>query len=106
MKYLMMFLCFFVALSNSSANRGKEALEDFELNQLRILAISKNAECRFASIIDSNDKGHIIHIGSYIGKNNGKVIEINDSFIKILELVKDKKSTWIEREMILKISLK
>ena len=85
MKRIVTYLFFLLVSSAALASRNKEALEDFDISQLRVIRVSKNAECRFAIILDPNERAHIVHIGSIIGKNSGKIIEMNASFVTIAE---------------------
>ena len=66
-------------------------LEKIELSQIRLVAVIIMKNKRIAMVEEANGKGYEVGIGTYIGKNQGKVSEIKDSSIVIKELVKDYK---------------
>lgn len=56
----------------------------------------------------SNDQGlnglvrgaggvHRVKIGDYLGRNNGRIVSINDSNIDVIEIVPDGEGGWLER---------
>jgi len=64
-------------------------LEKIELSQVRLVAVIILKNRRIAMVEEANGKGYEVRIGTYIGKNQGRVSEINKSSIAITELVKD-----------------
>jgi len=66
-------------------------LEKIELSQIRLVAVIIMKNKRIAMVEEASGKGYEVGIGTYIGKNRGKVSEIKDSSIVIKELVKDYK---------------
>ena len=58
---------------------------------------------QIAMVEEANGKGYEVGIGTYIGKNQGKVSEIKDSSIVIKELVKDYKGRLKERVQEIKL---
>jgi len=59
---------------------------------------------RIAMVEEANGKGYEVGIGTYIGKNQGKVSEIKDSSIVIKELVKDYKGRLKEHVLEIKLN--
>lgn len=41
---------------------------------------------------------HRVAVGSYVGLYNGRITEVNQDNIKIVELVPDGAGCWVERE--------
>jgi len=72
-------------------------LEKIELSQIRLVAVIIMKNRQVAMVEEANGKGYEVGIGTYIGKNQGKVSEIKDSSIVIKELVKDYKGKLKER---------
>ncbi|WP_457552371.1 pilus assembly protein PilP [Desulfobacula sp.] len=72
-------------------------LERIGLSQIRLAAVIMMKNRQIAMVEDANGKGYEIAIGTYIGKNQGKVSEIKDSSIVVKELVKDYKGRLQER---------
>ncbi|MBU0462875.1 MAG: pilus assembly protein PilP [Proteobacteria bacterium] len=72
-------------------------LEKIELSQIRLVAVIIMKNRQIAMVEEANGKGYEVGIGTYIGKNQGKVSEIKDSSIVIKELIKDYKGKLKER---------
>lgn len=80
-------------------NRPKRILtplEKIELSQIRLVAVIIMQDRRIAMVEDASGKGYEVVIGTYIGKNAGKVSEIKKSSIVVKELVKDFKGKLTE----------
>ena len=81
-------------------NRPKRILtplEKIELSQIRLVGIIIMEKRRIALVEEANGKGYEVGIGTYIGKNQGRVSEIKSSSIVIKELVHDYKGRLKER---------
>jgi type IV pilus assembly protein PilP len=64
-------------------------LERFDLSQLRLTAVIWGTDKPRALINDPSGKGYIIGVGSPIGKNNGRVVGINDNLVLVKETYVD-----------------
>lgn len=81
-------------------NRPKRILtplEKIELSQIRLVAVIIMENRSIAMVEEASGKGYEVEIGTYIGKNQGKVFEIRKSSIVVKELVKDFKGRLKER---------
>jgi type IV pilus assembly protein PilP len=81
-------------------NRPKRILtplEKIELSQIRLVAVIIMENRSIAMVEEASGKGYEVEIGTYIGKNQGKVFEIRESSIVVKELVKDYKGRLKER---------
>ncbi len=78
-------------------------LEKIGLNQIRLVAVIIMKNRQIAMVEEANGKGYEVGIGTYIGKNQGKVSEIKDSSIVVKELVKDYKGRLKERVQEIKL---
>jgi len=78
-------------------------LEKIGLSQIRLVAIIIMKNRQIAMVEEANGKGYEVGIGTYIGKNQGKVSEIKDSSILIKELIKDYKGRLKERVQEIKL---
>ena len=58
---------------------------------------------RIAMVEEATGKGYEVSIGTFIGKNQGKVTEINGSSITVTELVKDFKGKLKEQTQEIKL---
>ncbi len=78
-------------------------LEKIELGQIRLVAVVIMENKKIAMVEDATGKGYEVTIGTFIGKNQGKVTEINDSSIIVAELVKDFKGKLKEQTQEIKL---
>jgi type IV pilus assembly protein PilP len=58
---------------------------------------------RIAMVEEATGKGYEITIGTFIGRNQGKVTEIKDSSIVVTELIKDFKGKLKEQTQEIKL---
>lgn len=70
-------------------NPGFGPLGDYELGQLSIVAVVWDTGRPRALISDPSGRGFIIHEGSQIGKNSGRVIHIGDNLVLVKETYVD-----------------
>jgi Tfp pilus assembly protein PilP len=68
----------------------RDALERYELSTLRVFLISPPRQdgSRFAYIEDPGHYLHRVEAGDYIGKADGKITEIRETELLVLEIVK------------------
>lgn len=57
-------------------NRQKELLEQFDLSHLSYVGLIQQGPKKWGLIQDEAGQVHSIHVGSYMGKSDGKVIAI------------------------------
>lgn len=85
-------------------NRRKEALEEFPLDTLRMVGSLEQMGDIWA-IIQANDGTiHRVKPGNYAGQNHGKVINITESKVDLIEIAPDGLGGWVEREASLALS--
>lgn len=77
--------------------RPKEELEAFELDSLRMMGIMQDAETLWAIVVDPAGTVHRVEVGNYLGRNTGKVTAIEESVIRIREIVADAEGVLDER---------
>ncbi|MBF0379672.1 MAG: pilus assembly protein PilP [Magnetococcales bacterium] len=67
--------------------RIREYLEQFQLDSLKLVAILFHIEGQQAAAMvrDPEGKGHMIHVGQYIGVNEGRISDISDGTVTIVE---------------------
>lgn len=81
--------------------RRKQPLEKFALDSLSMRGTLGELGIKWALIEASDKTIHQVTIGSYIGMYHGKIFEVNNDVIKVLELVPDGAGCWVERESII-----
>ncbi|MQX52765.1 pilus assembly protein PilP [Alcanivorax sp. PA15-N-34] len=78
--------------------RPKEYLERFSLDALKMVGtISRPGEPLQALIADPSGAVTRVRPGSYMGKNFGRVAEVSDVNVSLVEIVPDGRDGWVER---------
>jgi len=78
-------------------NRIKEPLESFSLDSLRMMGTLQKGDASWILVKDPDGLLHRVTIGNYVGLNNGKITEMYDDSVEVLELIPDGKG-WQERK--------
>jgi len=76
---------------------NSEELEAFELDSLRMVGTLQSKSALWAIIIDNDGTVHRVQVGNYMGRNFGKVLEIQEDRVELREIVKDADGNWEER---------
>lgn len=78
--------------------RPTQPLEEYTLEELLMKGTMTSASGRIVALIQS-PAGEIerVQIGSYMGKNHGRIVAINPNQISLLEIVPDGQDGYIER---------
>lgn len=78
--------------------RPKEYLERFPLDALRMVGtISRPGETLQALIADPSGAVTRVRPGSYMGKNFGRVKDVSEATVSLVEIVPDGRDGWVER---------
>ncbi len=93
----------FTPVAAKQPERILTPLEKIELSQIRLVAVIIMKNRRIAMVEEASGKGYEVGIGTYIGKNQGKVFEIRKSSIVVKELVMDYKGRLKERVQEIKL---
>lgn len=79
-------------------SRPQEYLERFSLESLRLRGtLQKPTGPLFALIEDPNGGVQRVKVGNYLGKNQGKIVDITPTQVSIVEIVPDGRDGWVER---------
>ncbi len=65
--------------------RQLEQTEKFELDQYKLVALISGTSQPRAMVEDPKNEGHIIRIGSRLGKNGGRITRISNKSIVVVE---------------------
>lgn len=85
--------------------RPQEYLERFNLEALRLRGtLQKPGGPLYALIEDSNGGVQRVKVGGYLGKNQGRIVEITPSQVSLVEIVPDGRDGWVERPRSLTLS--
>jgi len=77
-------------------NRKKHFLERFTFDAFTLVGtLEKESDTK--GLIKANKNIYLISEGDYLGRNHGRVVEINEKELHVIELVPSGVNAWIER---------
>lgn len=86
-------------------DRAKEYLEGFSLSNLRMKGTINSPDEQLEALVqDSDGELSRVRIGSYIGRNFGLIVSIDETRVEIIEIVPDGQDNWVERPTSLLLS--
>jgi type IV pilus assembly protein PilP len=80
------------------ANHRKGPLEAFPLENLKMVGTLQQQKTMYALIKTPDNNLYRVMSGDYIGQNFGRIIDINETAVKLKELVQDSGNDWKEEE--------
>jgi type IV pilus assembly protein PilP len=86
------------SLLNPDTTRPRQPLEVFPLDTLSMVGILEQNEQQWGLIKDPKNTVHRIQVGSYMGQNEGRIVEINESGVHLVEIVPDGIGGYIEQD--------
>jgi type IV pilus assembly protein PilP len=86
------------SLLNPDSTRPREPLEVFPLDTLSMVGILEQNAQQWGLIKDPQNIVHRVQVGHYMGQSEGRIIEINESAIYLVEIVPDGIGGYIERD--------
>lgn len=78
-------------------NRPPEVLESFNLGNLVMVGALGRGGQRWALVRDETGTIRRVGVGEYMGRNHGRVVEISDRKIDLVEIVPTGNGGWVER---------
>ncbi|MDX1515486.1 MAG: pilus assembly protein PilP [Woeseiaceae bacterium] len=84
--------------------RPREFLEAFPLDTLRMVGTLDMGGTAYGLVQTSDGLVHRVVPGNYLGQNDGRIIEITDSEIQIVEIISDGIGGYIERDAAISLS--
>lgn len=79
-------------------NRPKQPLEAFPLDTLAMVGIMEQKDNRWGLIKDPQNIVHRVQLGNYMGQNEGRIIEITETDVRLVEIIPDGIGGYIERD--------
>ncbi len=76
----------------------QEPLEKYPLDSLKMVGTIGTGKTEEGLIKDPDGVIHRVHAGNYLGQNYGKITEVGEDHIDILELVPNGTGGWIKRQ--------
>ena len=86
------------------STHNREELEGYELDALRMVGVLENTEALWGIVRDQEGVVHRLQVGNYLGRNFGKITNIQEDRIDVREIVKDSLGRWEERAASLALS--
>lgn len=79
-------------------DRPREPLEGFSLDSLDMVGTFELGGERWGLVRDPDGLIHRVQPGNYMGRNYGRIVEVSESRIRLVELVPDGSGGWMERD--------
>jgi type IV pilus assembly protein PilP len=93
-----------IAAIKPDENRAKEFLEQFTLDSLLMVGTLVRDKNNWTLIKDPEGGVHRVHAGNYLGRHHGKVVDMTDTYVAIVEIVSDGTAEgWVERPRSIKL---
>lgn len=86
------------SLLNPDSTRPRQPLEVFPLDTLSMVGILEQNAQLWGLIKDPQNIVHRVQVGNYMGQSEGRVTEINESAIFLVEIIPDGIGGYIERD--------
>jgi type IV pilus assembly protein PilP len=78
-------------------NRRKETLEAFPLDSLDMVGTIGGGPGLIALVMAPDKVTHRVRPGAYLGQSDGRITEVREDRIELIELVPDGAGGWLER---------
>lgn len=80
-------------------NRVPEYLENFRIENLEMVGTltGLDPDVLWALIRDGEGEIHRVRPGNYLGRNHGRIIDITETQIEMIEIVPSGQDVWVER---------
>lgn len=84
--------------------RPKEPLEAFPLDSLRMVGVLEQQGATWALVRATDGTIHRVRTGNYVGQNYGKITDISENEVDLVEIVPDGLGGYVERHAALALS--
>lgn len=84
--------------------RRKEELEQYALDSLKMVGTLEQDKTMWGLIKAPGGILYRVHVGNYMGTNNGQITRISDDEIDVTEIVSEKPGDWHERQASIALS--
>tara|TARA_R110000823_G_scaffold125385_9_gene252133 strand:+ start:6956 stop:7489 length:534 start_codon:yes stop_codon:yes gene_type:complete len=86
-------------------SRSKEFLEQFTFDSLSMVGTLDRGNTSWSLIKDPDGGVHRVRIGNYLGRHHGKIVDMTDTYLAVVEIVSDGTDDgWVERPRTIKLS--
>ncbi len=84
--------------------RAKEFLEQFTFDSLAMVGSLVRGGDSFTLVQDPAGGVHRVTLGNYLGRHHGKIVEMTDTYVGVVEIVSDgTEDGWVERPRTIKL---
>lgn len=86
--------------------RVKEYLESFRIENISMVGTMTGLEgdnVLWALVKDEQGEVHRVQAGNYLGRNFGRIIDVNETQIDLIEIVPSGQDSWVERPRVILI---
>jgi type IV pilus assembly protein PilP len=85
--------------------RAREFLEQFTFDSLSMVGTLARGGQEWALVRDPDGGIHRVTLGNYLGRNHGKIVELTDTYVAVVEIVSDGTAEgWVERPRTIELS--
>lgn len=85
-------------------NRPREPLEDFRLEDLSMTGTLRLANGQINALIkDPTRRVHSLRVGNHLGQNHGRIVNITDDGLEMIEIAPNGQGGWNERPQVISI---
>ncbi|MEE4192218.1 MAG: pilus assembly protein PilP [Halieaceae bacterium] len=84
--------------------RPREFLEQFTFDSLAMVGTLSRAGIDWCLIRDPDGGVHRVRVGNFLGRNHGKIVEMTDTYLAVIEIVSDGSDGWVERPRTIKLA--
>lgn len=85
-------------------DRTKEFLEQFTFDSLSMVGTLSRAGTDWSLVRDPDGGVHRVKVGNFLGRNHGKIVEMTETYVAVIEIVSDGSSEgWVERPRTIKL---
>jgi type IV pilus assembly protein PilP len=85
-------------------DRVKEFLEQFTFDSLEMVGTLSRGGIDWTLVQDPDSGVHRVRMGDYLGRNHGRIVEMTENYIAVVEIVSDGNDGWVERPRSIKLS--
>lgn len=78
-------------------NRTREYLEQFSIDTLAMVGTLQMGGTLWGLVQDTEGSVHRVKVGNFLGKNHGRIVELTDSYVALIEIVSNGPEEWVER---------
>ncbi|MEP5763973.1 MAG: pilus assembly protein PilP [Halieaceae bacterium] len=83
--------------------RAKEFLEQFTFDSLSMVGTLSRAGVDWGLVQDPDGGVHRVRVGNFLGRNHGKIVEMTENYVAVIEIVSDGTDGWVERPRTIKL---